>query len=76
MSLTNAARAWYWLFFPSFLSSLAFLADRWTAANVGGTITYWNLVLALGMVMLIAVISGYIGVRKVLKIEPFDIFRG
>jgi putative ABC transport system permease protein len=28
------------------------------------------------MVLLIAVISGYIGVRKVLRIEPFDIFRG
>jgi hypothetical protein len=26
--------------------------------------------------LLIAAISGYIGVRKVLKIEPFDIFRG
>jgi hypothetical protein len=28
------------------------------------------------MVALIAGISGYIEVRKVLKIEPFDIFRG
>jgi len=28
------------------------------------------------MVILIAGISSYIGVRKVLKIEPFDIFRG
>jgi ABC-type antimicrobial peptide transport system permease subunit len=32
--------------------------------------------LAFGMVLLIAAISGYIGVRRVLKIEPFDIFRG
>ena len=40
------------------------------------TITYWNLALAFGMVLLIGGISGYIGVRKVLKIEPFDIFRG
>jgi putative ABC transport system permease protein len=40
------------------------------------TITYWNLALAFGMVLVIAVISGYIGVRKVLQIEPFDIFRG
>jgi putative ABC transport system permease protein len=38
--------------------------------------THWNLGLAFGMVLLIAAISGYIGVRKVLKIEPFDIFRG
>jgi putative ABC transport system permease protein len=26
--------------------------------------------------VLIAGVSSYIGVRKVLKIEPFDIFRG
>jgi len=28
------------------------------------------------MVVLIAIISSYIGIRKVLRIEPFDIFRG
>jgi len=39
-------------------------------------ITFWNLELAFGMVVLIAAISSYAGVRKVLKIEPFDIFRG
>jgi putative ABC transport system permease protein len=39
-------------------------------------ITFGNLGLALGMVILIAGISSYIGIRKVLKIEPFDIFRG
>jgi putative ABC transport system permease protein len=44
--------------------------------NYAAIITFWNLALAFGMVLLIAAISGYIGVRKVLKIEPFDIFRG
>ena len=39
-------------------------------------ITYPNLGLALVMVLIIAGISSYIAVRKVLKIEPFDIFRG
>lgn len=39
-------------------------------------ITFWNLELAFSMVVLIAGISSYVGVRKVLKIEPFDIFRG
>ena len=39
-------------------------------------ITFTNLGLALGMVIIIAGISGYIGVRKVLRIEPFEIFRG
>jgi putative ABC transport system permease protein len=33
-------------------------------------ITYWNLALAFGMVLVIAVISGYTGVRKVFTIEP------
>ena len=39
-------------------------------------ITYWNLGLAFVMVVVIAAISSYFGVRKVLRIEPFDIFRG
>jgi len=38
-------------------------------------ITYGNLGLALAMVLIIAGTSGLIGIRKVLKIEPFDIFR-
>ena len=44
--------------------------------NYAATITFGNLGLAFGMVLLIAGISSYIGIRKVLKIEPFDIFRG
>jgi putative ABC transport system permease protein len=39
-------------------------------------ITYFNLGLALMMVLVIAGVSGYVGARKVLRIEPFDIFRG
>jgi putative ABC transport system permease protein len=39
-------------------------------------ITYGNLGLALGMVLVISACSGYIAVRKVLKIDPYDIFRG
>jgi len=39
-------------------------------------ITYWNLVLAFVMVVIIAAVSSYFGVRRVLRIEPFDIFRG
>jgi putative ABC transport system permease protein len=44
--------------------------------NYAAIITFENLGLAFVMVMIIAGISSYIGVRKVLKIEPFDIFRG
>ncbi len=44
--------------------------------DYASVITYFNLGLAFVMVLIIAGISSYIGVRKVLKIEPFDIFRG
>jgi len=39
-------------------------------------ITFPNLGLAFVMVVIIAASSSYFGVRKVLRIEPFDIFRG
>ena len=44
--------------------------------DYASTITYGNLLLAFGMVVVIAGISSYFGVRRVLRIEPFDIFRG
>lgn len=40
------------------------------------TITYANLLLALVMVLIIDAVSSYAGVRRVLRIEPFEIFRG
>ena len=39
-------------------------------------VTFANLALAFVMVVIIAGISSYVGVRRVLLIEPFDIFRG
>jgi putative ABC transport system permease protein len=39
-------------------------------------ITYFNLALSLVMVLVIAAVSSYVGARKVLRIEPFEIFRG
>lgn len=44
--------------------------------NYAAIITPFNLGLAFVMVVIIAALSGYFGVRRVLKIEPFDIFRG
>jgi putative ABC transport system permease protein len=37
--------------------------------------TFYSLGLALVMVLIIVAVSSYIGVRRVLRIEPFDIFR-
>jgi len=39
-------------------------------------ITYTTMGLALVMVLIIAMVSSYIGIRKVIRIEPFDVFRG
>ena len=39
-------------------------------------VTFGNLGTAFVMVVVIAAISSYVGVRRVLRIEPFDIFRG
>ena len=44
--------------------------------NHAAMITFGNLGLAFGMVVVIATISSYFGIRRVLRIEPFDIFRG
>jgi len=49
---------------------------RLRVPDYASIITVHNLWLALSMVLIIAAMSGYIGVRKVLRIEPFDIFRG
>ena len=38
-------------------------------------VTYTNLSLTFFLVVMIAAFSSYIGIRKVLEIEPFDIFR-
>jgi putative ABC transport system permease protein len=58
------------------LCTLPIAAAKWRLPSYASLITYGNLGLALGRVILIAAISSYIGVRKVLRIEPFDIFRG
>ena len=46
------------------------------SARLCGHRHFSNLVLAFCMVVVIAAISSYVGIRKVLRIEPFDIFRG
>ena len=58
------------------LVTLTISLARYRLPNYAATITFLNLGVSFAMVVLIAGISSYIGVRKVLKIEPFDIFRG
>jgi putative ABC transport system permease protein len=58
------------------LCALVIWLARIYLPDYAAIITYANLGLALVMVVIIAAFSSYVGVRKVLKIEPFDIFRG
>jgi len=39
-------------------------------------VTFGNLAISLAMVVVIAAGSSYAAIRRALKIEPFDIFRG
>ena len=58
------------------LSTLLITAAKLRLPEYSSRVTYTNLGLAFVMVLMIASISGYAGVRRVLKIEPFEIFRG
>jgi putative ABC transport system permease protein len=58
------------------MCTLTIALARLNLPDYAALITFGNLGLAFIMVVIIAAISSYFGVRKVLKIEPFDIFRG
>ncbi|CAJ7152232.1 ABC transporter permease [Burkholderia pseudomallei] len=58
------------------LCSALISVARLRLPSYAALITYGNLALAFGMVVVIAGLSSYLGVRRVLRIEPFDIFRG
>ncbi len=58
------------------LATLLITIARLRLPSYAARITYENIAFAFAMVVIIAGVSSYIGVRKVLKIEPFDIFRG
>jgi putative ABC transport system permease protein len=58
------------------LCALLITLARLRLPNYASVITYGNLGIALGMVLIIAAVSSYLAVRRVLRIEPFEIFRG
>ncbi len=58
------------------LCTLIITVAKLKIPDYSANITYTTLGFAFVMVMIIAGISSLIGIRKVLKIEPFDIFRG
>jgi putative ABC transport system permease protein len=58
------------------LCSLLIWLARLRLPSYAAMLSYTNLALGLAMVAVIAGISSYVGIRRVLRIEPFDIFRG
>ena len=62
--------------FGVLLSSIIIALAKLRLANYASVVTIGNLSFSFFMVLLIITFSSYIGIRKVLKIEPFDIFRG
>ena len=62
--------------FGVLLSSTMIGIAKLKVANYAAMVTYENLFLALIMVLVISVFSSYIGIRKVIRIDPFDVFRG
>ena len=58
------------------LCSLMIELARLRMPDYAAVITFPNLIMAFGMVLLIAAFSSFIAARRVLKIDPFDIFRG
>jgi len=58
------------------LASLIVVLAKLRLPSYAAKIGYTNIAFAFVMVLVIAGISSYVGIRKVVKIEPFDIFRG
>lgn len=57
------------------LATLLIVTAKLRLPDYAAQITYSSLAFAFVMVLIIASVSGYIGMRKVIRIEPFDIFR-
>jgi putative ABC transport system permease protein len=62
--------------FGVFLSSIMIALAKLKLANYATMTTLGSMAFAFFMVLLIIAFSSYIGIRKVLKIEPFEVFRG
>jgi len=57
------------------LATSVMILARLRMPDYAAQVTYTNLSLAFVLVVIIAAFSSYVGVRKVLQIQPFDIFR-
>jgi putative ABC transport system permease protein len=58
------------------LATFVMVMARMRMPNYAAQVTYFTLGFAFLLVMIIAAISSWIGIRKVVTIQPFDVFRG
>jgi putative ABC transport system permease protein len=58
------------------LASVIIFLARMNMPDYAALIIFFNLLFAFILVLIIAAFSSFIGIRKVLQIQPFDIFRG
>ncbi|HXZ96237.1 MAG TPA: ABC transporter permease [Burkholderiales bacterium] len=58
------------------LCTMLIALAKFRLPSYAAIVTFTNIGAAFITVLIIAGVSGYFGVRRVLKIEPFDIFRG
>jgi len=58
------------------LSSVMIAFGKLNIPNYAPVVTTFNLFFSFLVVLIIVAFSSYVGIRKVLQIEPFDIFRG
>lgn len=61
--------------FGVFMSSFVIALAKLRLPNYSAAVTIGNLLFVFCMVLFIIAFSSYVGVRRALKIEPFDIFR-
>lgn len=62
--------------FGVLLSSVLIALAKYRLPEYASLVTYQNLAVSFFMVLLIILFSSYLGIRKVIGIDPFDIFRG
>jgi putative ABC transport system permease protein len=58
------------------LCCLLIAAAKMRLSSYAAIVTFFNLGTAFGMVLIITAVASYTGIRRVIRIEPFDVFRG
>lgn len=61
--------------FGVFLASFLIAVAKMRLSNYASIVTFDNLLISFFMVIIIISFASYIGIKKVIKIEPFEIFR-